>query len=649
MATHSIMLDFDKGNPTTDDLIELQQKWEFDSYLFSSQNHQKPKKLKSGKTEPPVDRLRVLIPLSEPIRDEFDRKAVQQAMVAQYNNVDKTFMGQTRYFAHGTTEVSSFVSDRGAMNWKIIPNLYESLKKKGRPSSTEQLKQTFRLDDTVLDGNNIEYSISELPSDIPIFCLVCGKASFRKNGSHNAVKKINNEGFPFIYCSSCDSRGMGFNGSGVYNLHPDDMYKMKTEQMDAFVFIDTLKSKYFGCCEEPGLDEHVIRDLKTREHVDQFREFHELPKPKAYPRARYELVFNSDNIVDYDNGYVNKYIPPKVLINPVPNNNSGEMPKYIGHLIDHVFAHDKIVMDHFINDFAYFIQYRQKMTTAYLLQGTEGTGKGVLMSLVIQEIFGHRYCSQTDQDAFGGQFNSFLTDNVFVLVNEVSGNFASSDYQNLSTIEKMKIAITDEHIQIEGKNKDRFNGKNVCSFMFATNRRHGLILGKGDRRFSVAPRQELKIANTTWWPGYRKLKQLIAGELQDFVWYMKHFRVDESKIATVIDNEPKQALQAMSVTTAEDFFDAVLRGDVDWLSDNISSMSHYNWEQESHFDAKQILDGLRYRKGIRIGELHTIYCAITHKKMNLATFRNFSRGYLPKVGTIRDGNQTYKGISVDWS
>ena len=490
--------------------------------------------------------------------------------------------------------------------------------------------------------------IGDLREGTPIFCPVCGDADFRRNQTHNAVKLTNNECVPFIYCSSCDSRNMGVSGSGVYNLHPDDAYKIKTEQMNAFVFIDTLNSRYYGGCKEPGLDEHVIRDLKTRDHVDQFREFHDLPKPKAYPRARYELVFNSDKILDYENGYVNKYIPPKVLINPIPNDHEGLLPKYIGLLIDHVFAHDKVVINYFLNNFAYFIQNRQKMTTAYLLQGTEGTGKGVLMSLVIQEIFGKQYCSQTDQDAFDGKFNSFLTDNVFVLVNEVSGNFASSDNQNLSTIEKMKIAITDEHIQIEGKNKDRFNGKNVCSFMFATNRRHGLILSKGDRRFNVAPRQEIKIANTNWWPGYNQLKKCIAEEIQDFVWHMKQYEVDETKIATVIDNEPKQALQAMSVTTAEDFFDAVLRGDVDWLNDSISSTTHYLWEQDLHSDAQVILSGLHTRKGIRMNELHTIYCAITHKKINLATFRNFSRGYLPKVKTIRDGNLTYKGISINW-
>ena len=92
VATQSIMLDFDKGSPTKEELLEMQQKWEFNSYVFSSQNHQKPKLLKSGKTEPPADRLRVLIPLSEPIKDEFDRKPVKQALVSHYENVDKTFM-----------------------------------------------------------------------------------------------------------------------------------------------------------------------------------------------------------------------------------------------------------------------------------------------------------------------------------------------------------------------------------------------------------------------------------------------------------------------------------------------------------------------------------------------------------------------------
>jgi len=307
----------------------------------------------------------------------------------------------------------------------------------------------------------------------------------------------------------------------------------------------------------------------------------------------------------------------------------------------------KEIKEHFYNDLAHLTQTRRKMITTYLLQGVEGTGKGFFFTEVLRPMLGERYCTSTDQDAFGGQFNGFLEDNVLVLVNEVSGNFSTTEKQNLSTIEKMKIAITDEYIQIEGKHKDRFNGRNCCSFLFATNRHHGVVLSKNDRRFNVAPRQEVKIDQTDWWPGYDKLKKLVADELQEFVWYLKQYPVDKSKVGKVIDNEPKRVLQALSRSNAEDFFDAVKRGDLDWLRDNLVMRSGYN-ASDKHQDMVLLMDSLKHRKSVSMKDLCILYNYINHKDLPVNTFGKLAAGYLPRPKAIKVGNETIWGIQVDW-
>jgi len=83
IATHAIMLDFDDGEMTIEKLLALQRRWDFDSYVFSSQNHQR-EKIKDNKVEQPCDRLRVLIPLTEPINGEFDRAAVEKWITSQF-------------------------------------------------------------------------------------------------------------------------------------------------------------------------------------------------------------------------------------------------------------------------------------------------------------------------------------------------------------------------------------------------------------------------------------------------------------------------------------------------------------------------------------------------------------------------------------
>lgn len=652
---HAIMLDFDEGFMTTDELLDLQQnKWQYASYVYSSQNHNKPKTKKDGSIIKPCDRLRVLIPLKDPIDNEFDRQAVRQALIAQYNSnnkpvLDESFMDRARYFAHGTTDVSSFISGRGLFDWTIIPNLHQS-QTVGRPSKARELKQTFRLDDEVTDANGGISKVSELAPNTSIYCPRCGTEQYRHNESHNAVLMINEDNIPFIFCSSCQSRNMGVGGKGVYNLHPDDIYKLKYIEKDALVFINTLNSKYFGLCKEPGIEGRLVRELSTLEHAKQFCKYHGLNIPDTFPRARYELVFNSDKVMDIEiGGYINRYNAPLVLKNPVSDNYRAKYPISIARLIHHVFAHDKEIIERFINDLAYTVQKRKKLITAYLVQGTEGTGKNLMFSLIIQQIFGQQYCTQTDMDAFGSQFNSFLTENVFALISEVSGNFSSNERKNLNTTEKMKIAISDESLQIESKGRDRINGKNYCSLIFATNRAHGVVLSKDDRRFNVAPRQEQKISETLWWHGYNELKEKIAKEIQEFVWYLKQVEINHDWIGSVVQNEPKELLQTLSSTNADDFFEAFKSGDIEWFENNhpayINTGSSYS---DNDMTVSTLIDSLNDRKGLTMQELYRLYSYINNRNIQAPAFTKMATSYLGKTKSFREDSIVKRGYAVAW-
>ncbi|MBC8194116.1 MAG: hypothetical protein H8E18_17145 [FCB group bacterium] len=650
IATHFIMLDFDGGQYTLDWLKDEQHKWQFDSYVFSSQNHQKEKVKASGESIPPCDRLRALIPLKTPITEEFDRTAVESAWIVRYphDGFDRSFMQQARYFAHGTDEVCSFIDERGPLDWTELPGLYDQYKKKpkrGRPSKQPDIPYTFKLEDAVKDGSENEIVLNDIEPDTPIYCPVCGGADYRSNSGHNAVWMFNDKTeLPFIYCSSCDSRGLGAGGKGVYNLNRDEAHKIQSEKENAIVFVDTITSRYYGGCVENGMRDFVVRPITTIDLVHQFCKYNKLQIPDIFPRARFELKFNRDETFSYDEGFVNKYVATEYLRKPVPEGHIAGLPEYIGKVINHVLADDEEIKKQFYNDMAWFIQNRQKMITSYLFQGVEGTGKGFLFTHVFQPIFGQNYCSQTDQDAFGNQFNSFLQDNVLVLVNEVSGNFSTSDQKNLSTIEKMKIAITDEHIQVEGKNKDRVNGHNQCSFLFATNRRHGVVLSKNDRRFNVAPRQEQKIHDADWWPGFEQLKQLVREELQEFVWYMKQYQVDEDQIGRVVDNEPKKVLQIMSQSHADDFFEAVSSGNSTWLRDNYS---WYDTFHEKNREAK-LIDGLHGTDYISSGVLRELYNAITEKSLSPVAFGKLAAGYLGESMQMKRGGVKFRGWLIEW-
>ena len=647
VGTNAIMLDFDNGVMTKERLLTEQAKWQFDSYVYSSQNHQKPKE-KDGKIEPAWDRLRVLIPLDKTIMGTSDLQAVEQLFEKMFPEIDKSFMGRARYFAHGTTEVSSYRNSQGPLNWSGLPGFAEERKSVlAKPSWKKKKDQVIRLNDTVLDADSQECLVSDILPDVPIYCPFCGKSDERTGDGHNAVIKINDDDLPFLFCSSCQSRGLG--NKGVYNFEETEGYIYRLALDDKLVFIDTLKSKYMGGCKEPGQDEFVVREQSGTDHVAQFCKSHKIPYPGTFPRARYELIFNSDERAEFDKGYVNKYSVTDLLKNSVPVGHVSKKPKYIGKIVDHIMTHDTEVIDRFYNDLAWFVQNRKKLINSYLWQGVEGTGKGFFFSRILQVIFGTQYCAQTDQDAFGTQFNSFLTDNVLVLVNEVSGNFSGTEAKGIATIEKMKIAITDEHIQIEGKNKDRFNGKNVCSFLFATNRRDAITLSDNDRRFNVAPRQEVKLHDTSWWPGYQQLLALVKEELQEFVWYLKQYQVDESLIGKVIDNEPKRVLQIMSQTNADMFFDAVSKGDLDWVEENVVvELSGFDVDKRNdHINS--IIFNLKGADKVSVNDLCDLYNNINNKKLTTVAFGRLATGHLGKAKTVRIANKPQQGFNIVWN
>jgi len=647
VGAHALMLDFDDGSVSISQLLDDQKSWKFDSYIYSSQNHQKPKEKQDGTVVPKCDRLRGLIPLDVPINKPEDLKAVERYFKSKYPSIDQTFMGQARYFAHGTTEVSSFRNSQGPLKWRDIPDLDKYRQMSSVKSWQQKHEQLVLLSDVVLDANRNEVIIKDVLPDEPIYCPYCGMSDQRSGIGHNAVIKINDDNLPFLFCSSCQSRGMG--NSGVYNFAVVDGYIYRVALADKLVFIDTLKGAYMGGCLENGLEDYVVRDLGGSDLAKQFCKYHEIPYPGTFPRARYELVFNSDDRAEFDKGYVNRYSVTDLLQAPIPVGHTANIPSFIGKLIDHVMAGDQPIIDRFYNDMAWFVQNRSKLITSYLMQGVEGTGKGLLFSRVFQPIFGKSYCVQSDQDAFGTQFNSFLTDNVLVLVNEVSGNFSGSESKNLSTIEKMKIAITDEHIQIEGKNRDRFNGKNVCSFLFATNRRDAITLSENDRRFNVAPRQEVKLHDTSWWPGYQQLLVLIESELQEFVWYLKQYQVNQGLIGKVIENEPKRVLQIMSQTNADMFFEAVVKGDLDWLDENVvTEQSGYDADKRNTH-IQTILFGLKGTDKVSVSDLSDLYNNINGKKLTTVAFGRLATGHLGKSKTVRISNIPQQGFDISWN
>ena len=667
VGTHSVMLDFDDGRISSETLLKKQEGWEFVSAIFCSMNHMVDKG--DGK---PIEKLRALIPLKHPIRYVQDLQIVDAVFRARFPTMDKSCLQQARFFAHGRLDVFSFVATEATddkksfLDWKKLPGFGRDISyippAERKKAMSRQHATFFSLEDVVRNQYGKSTKLIDLPLPSPIFCPVCGDAEYRANKTHNAVISLNSSGIPMVYCSSCDSREMGVAGRGVYNLHPDEAYKFKTAstKFKHFVFVDIETQRYIGIRPGPGEENgeqihprmHLIRENLLLQHCKQFN----LPIPEVFPQMDWKLDFESDQLVDFKMGIVNRYITPDILKCPHPEGatQADFSPEitwpFISHLLDHILSNDQEVRQHFLNDLAYMVQKRKKLITTYLFQGIQGTGKGTFFDYVIRPIFGEAYTAQGDESRFINQFNSFLVNSVFVLINEIHVDFTNPGGSRI--MDKIKQAITDIYVMVEAKGKDvQVNVQNVCTFLFATNEIFSIILPPDDRRFNVAPRQEQQAQTQVWWlPDFEAVKAAIKEQLPSFVFYLKTHQIDYTKIAKTVNNEAKRFLQQLSTTFADDFFVKVHEGDIEWiklaLHKRVKGASQAN--DDAWTEVNAIINSLTSETPTSQNELLFIYNYMNNKDLNPVSFGKMAVHRLGEPKRIRIGGNRCLAYDIKW-
>lgn len=653
-GSYGVMLDFDNGIMSSQRLLQMQSSFTFNSFLFTSQNHMRQVYDKNGQPKPVVEKLRLYIPFVNPITNETDRLVIKQILIHTFGSaLDTCFMDRTRYFAHGRTDsgINSFVDAFESLDFHKIPGYAlhnEQYKKsKDRPKRRYTMQEieeiSFHLDDNTRDEHGRPIKMRDIKPGDKFHCPKCIDNPDRTNHTHNATMFVAEDSLPMIYCSSCDSRDMGKGASGIYMLHQSDHYEYMILERREFVFEAKDSCKDYGI-EFNKEGKPIFRELPTRDNIINFCADVKIPMPHVLPRMEYDLRFNSNKIIDFEEKFVNKYIPTELItLQPIPGIKH-DLPYLIGKTLRHICGDDDEMTSKFIKWLAYLIQYRCKMITTFLFQGTEGTGKGITFNNIIAPIIGEQYCADADQDRFGNQFNSFLSEYLLVLVNEVHMNDGDRDR---SGIEKIKQAISDTAGMVERKGKDVGKEVKVCSFLFATNGYHGVILSKNDRRFNVCPRQSIKIHDTEWFGGHEQWLLSVKKELPEFVRYLKSLTVTHDEVTRTISNAAKRKLQEMSTTTSEDFFVALKAGDYDYFDENLvpetNMMERYNQARASLLSMKNMGYGTT-------ADLAKIYNFMYKKDLSPAAYGKVMSLYIniDDRQTVRINGEPKKVYKINW-
>ena len=234
-------------------------------------------------------------------------------------------------------------------------------------------------------------------------------------------------------------------------------------------------------------------------------------------------------------------------------------PDVITKVITHAVGGDPTTYARFINWLAYIYQNRTKTGTAWILHGVQGTGKGLLVDHVLAPIFGYDYVSKQQSRNLKAEFNGWMERAIFVNIDEFDIQDAGAEAT--SVMQALKMWITDARLPIRAMHKESRMTDNYSNFILTTNSRSALPVDRGDRRISFGDRQEKRLDITP------DEVDDIRFELDHFAGFLKTYKVDKLLAHTCLENATKDQAKQLSMTSIEEFVEAVRTGDLQFFLD----------------------------------------------------------------------------------
>ena len=410
-----------------------------------------------------------------------------------------------------------------------------------------------------------------------------------------------------------------------------------------FVFRDNATDKWYaGVRKEEEIIKQpvVVGSEKKLEHY--FADFGQTALPDPIPT--WDLVFDPtlDQQWNEAERVFNTWRPSEYQKNATYRTN---VPATIDKVLVHVTGNDEEAYRHFMNWLACIYQKRDKVGTAWVLHGVPGTGKGVLFSNIIRPLLGHDYCQTKQIRDLKDKFNGWMEKTLIANIDET--NSVDADHESKEVVNALKQWITEPFVSVRHMQATAVNVRSFVNFLFTTNDFGVLPIQDGDRRFSVAPRQETPINLSA------EEIAAIQSELLDFAGYLQSFEVDEVMARTPLINNAKEDLKLAAESSIDAFFRATREGDLEYFTGGTHETMDKHYQEMSNFQASvsQWIDDAKHDRPSRVSDIqlrdaHIVMCR--DKGMKLGAFRKMCahRGFASK--RRREDNIRLQGWLIDW-
>ncbi len=255
------------------------------------------------------------------------------------------------------------------------------------------------------------------------------------------------------------------------------------------------------------------------------------------------------NPLNEDDGLeVNVYKPSKYR-NQKPRNGANRKFPTIEALLMNVIP-EKVSRDAFINWLAVIFNTGCKTGTAWVILGSQGSGKTMLFERVLTPLLGEGNCTELNQDALSSRFNHLLHRKQLVCFNEV--------HSSRQAAERIKTWVTEDQIRLEDKTVRASINRNFLNLIFTSNSQVPVVLETDDRRFNVV-RTGGPLTEVTWFNGSATIRA-IKSELSAFAQFLQAYPYAEADARRTIMNAEKSRVIEAGVNPLDRLVDLLRRG-----------------------------------------------------------------------------------------
>lgn len=316
------------------------------------------------------------------------------------------------------------------------------------------------------------------------------------------------------------------------------------------------------------------------------KEFGEFERTK---KIRIELVyleFAPHRPIQFQlNGfsYRNTYIPSDIVAHGIETRKTDgllalrndftflENYPFIDRLLNNLFV-DFDRKKYFLNWLSCALVTRKKNRTAIVLKGIQGSGKGVLWEQIIEYAIGKNYCATISNDDLKSQFNDKLENKLFILANEIQGDFRDGN----TSYEKLKMYITDSELRLEQKKIDARRVENYFNVLISSNNTTPLQIQGSDRRYTVyetSSRKLKDIAQNDCGITIAQFIDKVQEERDAFISDLLLYNYDVELASTAQQTDEKHRIYRASMTKHEILADKLKELDAEFFLNDFAEIA----------------------------------------------------------------------------